>query len=252
MEKVKISAVSYLNSKPMIHGIMKDPIINNIDLSLDHPADCANKLMTREVDLGLIPVAILPRLKDSHIISDFCIGGNGPVHTVVIASNVPLHEIHTIYLDYQSRTSVMLCKIMCRFFWNIAPEFKPAYKGYHQEVIGGKTAAVVIGDRVFDIEGKYKFMIDLSDMWKKSTGEPFVFAAWVANRTIDPSLIEGLNRALKYGCTNLKETIDIYQPLFPKVNIAKYFEEEIVYDMSEEMHRGLDLFLQYIHKIENE
>ncbi|QZT39007.1 menaquinone biosynthesis protein [Halosquirtibacter xylanolyticus] len=252
MKKVKISAVSYLNSKPMVHGIMKDPIMNSIDLALDHPADCAKKLLQGDVDLGLVPVAILPKMKEYHIVSDYCIGGDGPVHTVVIASDVPLHEIQTIYLDYQSRTSVMLCQILCRFFWNITPEFKPAYEGYHQEVIGGTTAAVVIGDRVFDIEHKYKFMIDLSDMWKKSTGEPFVFAAWVANKPLDSSFVDELNNALKDGCTHLDETIEIYQPLFPKVDIAKYFEEEIVYDMTEDMHRGLDLFLQYVHKIESE
>lgn len=252
MKKVKISAVSYLNSKPMIHGIMQDKIINEIDLSLDHPADCAKKLLNSEVDLGLVPVAILPKMKDYHIVSDYCIGGDGPVHTVVLVSQVPLHEIDTIYLDYQSRTSVMLCQVLCRYFWNISPEFKPGYEGYHQEVIQGNSAAVVIGDRVFEIENQYKYIIDLSEMWKKATGETFVFAAWIANKQLDENFVSTFNRALKEGCDNIDATVGIYQPLFPKVDIKKYLEEEISYDLDDSKRRGLELFLNFVTKIEHE
>ncbi|QZE14469.1 menaquinone biosynthesis protein [Halosquirtibacter laminarini] len=252
MKKVKISAVSYLNSKPMIHGITKDSVMEQVDLALDHPSDCAKKLLDGTVDLGLVPVAILSQLKEYHIVSDFCIGGDGPVHTVVVASDVPLHEIETIYLDYQSRTSVMLCRILCKYFWNISPEFKKGYDGYHKEVIGGTTAAVVIGDRVFDIEHNHKYMIDLSDMWRKSTGEPFVFAAWVANKPLETEFVNSFNTALAKGCDDIKETVDIYQPLFAGVDITNYLENEICYDLTPSMKRGLELFLTYVNKIENE
>ena len=73
MEKVKITAVSYLNTKPLLYGLLQSEVAKQIDLSLDIPAVCAQKLLNQEADLGLVPVAIIPELDTPHIISDFCI-----------------------------------------------------------------------------------------------------------------------------------------------------------------------------------
>ena len=105
---LKISAVSYLNTVPFIHGLKQSDLIHNIDLQLDYPSICADKLINRTVDLALVPVVVIPKLKDSHIISDYCIGADGAVDTVCLYSDVPITEIESIALDYQSRTSVAL------------------------------------------------------------------------------------------------------------------------------------------------
>ena len=81
-QPLKISAVSYLNTKPFLYGLFQSGMEDSIDLSLDIPSECARKLVAGEVDLGLIPVAVIPQLKTPHIISDYCIGTEGAVKTV--------------------------------------------------------------------------------------------------------------------------------------------------------------------------
>ena len=92
MDKVKISVVSYLNSKPFIMGLLKSNLADRIDLQLDIPAVCAQKLLEGKVDLGLIPVAVLPLLKEKYIISNYCIGAAGKVASVMLYSDVPLKQ----------------------------------------------------------------------------------------------------------------------------------------------------------------
>ena len=103
MEKIKVSAVSYLNTLPFLNGINNSKVVDLMNLSLDIPSDCAMKLLNEEVDLGLVPIAILPQLKDYHIVSDYCIGAEGDVDSVALFSDVPLNEIENVYLDYQSK-----------------------------------------------------------------------------------------------------------------------------------------------------
>ena len=109
---VKITAVSYLNTIPFIYGLQQSDLIDIIDLSLDYPAVCAEKLINNEVDLALAPIVAIPSLKKSFVISDYCIGANGVVETVCLYSNVTIHNVQSISLDYQSRTSVALLKIL--------------------------------------------------------------------------------------------------------------------------------------------
>ena len=112
MVKYKVSAVSYLNTIPFIYGLKNSPIFDQIELSLDYPALCADKLLNNQVDIGLIPVATIPKIKNAQIISDYCIGSDGKVDTVCLYSNVPILEIESIALDYQSRTSIELLKLL--------------------------------------------------------------------------------------------------------------------------------------------
>src|SRR4051812_36736309 len=123
MDKIKISIVSYLNSKPFVYGIEHSDLLNEIDLQQDIPSVCAQKLIDGKVDIGLIPVAVLPLLKEKYIISDYCIGAVGKVASVMLYSDVPLDRISSVLLDYQSRTSVTLVKVLAKNFWKISPEW---------------------------------------------------------------------------------------------------------------------------------
>ena len=114
MVNYKVSAVSYLNTIPFIHGIKSSNISDFIDLQLDYPSVCAQKLINNEVDIALVPVVVLKDNPQFNIISDYCIGSNGKVDTVCLYSDVPLKEIKEIYLDYQSRTSIELLKVLCK------------------------------------------------------------------------------------------------------------------------------------------
>ena len=115
-----------------------------IDLVIDYPANIAAQLIKNEIDIGLIPVAVLPQLKEYYIISDFCIAADGAVASVCMFSDVPLNEIKTILLDYQSRTSVALLKVLLKEHWKISPALVQASEGYEND-ISGNTAGLVIG-----------------------------------------------------------------------------------------------------------
>ena len=154
MVKYKVSAVEYLNTIPFIYGINNSEISNQIELLLDFPSECARKLSKNEVDIALVPVAILKKNPEFKIVSDFCIGSNGKVDTVCLYSETPLEEIEKIYLDYQSRTSVELLRILCREHWKVSPKFKNSEKGFENK-IEGRTAALIIGDRAFSANKKY-------------------------------------------------------------------------------------------------
>ncbi|MBA3972463.1 MAG: menaquinone biosynthesis protein, partial [Bacteroidetes bacterium] len=177
MQKIKISVVSYLNSKPFIYGLKHSSLMDQIDLELDIPAVCAQKLKERKVDIGLVPIAILPELTEKYIISDYCIGAVGKVASVMLYSDVPLEEIKFVLLDYQSRTSVALVKVLAKKFWKIKPEWINAGVDYENK-ISGSMAAVIIGDRTFGLNDKYRYAYDLAEEWQKFTGLPFVFACW--------------------------------------------------------------------------
>jgi chorismate dehydratase len=245
MQKVRISAVSYLNTKPFLYGIQNSSFLDGFDVELqtDIPSVCAEKLLNGEADLGLIPVAVIPSLKEYHIISDYCIGADGPVETVMLYSQSPLQEIEQVLLDYQSRTSVMLAKLLAREFWKISPEFIPAYKGY-ELAIKGKMAAVVIGDRTFNLNGKFEYEYDLSLEWQKYTGLPFVFALWVANKPLTEEFKAAFNSALAFGINEIDEVARICSQ--PGIDLIKYFRKSISYDLVNSKLEALNLFLRMI------
>jgi len=251
MQKIKISVVSYLNSKPFIHGLAKSEISDGIDLQLDIPAVCAQKLIEGRVDVGLIPVAVIPLLKEHYIISDYCIGAVGKVSSVMLYSEVPLQEIKGVLLDYQSRTSVTLVRVLAKNFWKINPQWLKAEADYEKS-IKGTTAAVIIGDRTFGLEGKYKYTYDLSEEWQKFTRLPFVFACWVSNKKLSENFIALFNKALKNGLDDRPALIKELQSSGNfKTDIEHYLTQSINYDLDKPKKEALELFLSYLSKLDN-
>jgi chorismate dehydratase len=246
MDKIRISAVSYLNSKPFIYGLENSSLISEIDLQLDIPSTCAQKLIDKKVDIGLIPVAVIPKLKEHYIISDYCIGAIGKVGSVMLYSRVPLKEIRKVLLDYQSRTSVTLVKVLAEHFWKINPEWIAAEKDF-EDNIREDTAAVIIGDRTFGLEGKYDHSYDLAEEWQKFTGLPFVFACWVSNRQLPASFLNSFNAALKMGLDQKEIVIEnlVSQGSY-NTDISLYLNKSISYELDNEKKKALELFLSYI------
>ena len=247
LHKIKISAVSYQNTIPFLYGIEKSDFIDrNTCVSLDIPSECANKLLNNEADIGLVPVAVLNNLIDYEIISDYCIGSEGAVKSVLLLSDVPLQEIEKVYLDYQSRSSVNLMLVLAREFWKINPFFKHAKPGF-EEKIGKKHAGVVIGDRSFLLKNKFKYVYDLAEEWTKYTGFPFVFACWVANKKMDKNFISEFNNALKFGLEHIDDAIKNHSNhIISDLALADYLKNDISFQLDENKRKGLKLFLDYI------
>ncbi|MBL4586457.1 MAG: menaquinone biosynthesis protein [Flavobacteriales bacterium] len=246
-DRIKVSAVSYVNSYPFIFGLKNHAIADSIDLQLDNPADCAQKLLSGKVDLGLVPVAIIPELKNAHIITDKCIGADGAVETVCLFSDVALEEIETVLLDHQSRTSVQLVKILAEKHWNIKPKWVDADADF-MDHIGGKTAGVVIGDRAFKLKDRFAFEKDLAAEWKSLTGLPFVFACWVSNRVLDDEFISAFSEALELGLSRKEQAIsEMASENTEQLN--RYVSEVISYRLDDEKRQAMKLFLAWLSSV---
>ena len=243
---MKVCSVSYLNSIPFVYGLENSPL--NIELSTAIPSLCAKKLIEGSVDLALVPVAIIPELTYSKIISPFCISATGVVETVCLFSQCPINEIDTILLDYHSRTSNQLIQLLSKKYWNISPKFiQPDTEFVHQ--IKDHTAGLIIGDRAYQYRSDFPYTYDLSQEWQKYTGLPFVFACWVANSPIDMYFEQQFTEALQFGISNLNQAIKEKEHQFiTSIDKRRYLTEVIDYHFDREKKQSLDLFLKKIQK----
>lgn len=244
---IRISAVSYLNTKPFLHGLALSPV-NDISLQLDIPSECARKLLENEVDLGLVPVAVIPLLKEAHILPGYCIGADGPVESVKLYSQVPLNEIKTILLDYQSRTSVTLARVLAKEYWKISPEWKKAGAGFESEV-SGTTAAVIIGDRTFTLNGTFNYEFDLSGEWKKLTGLPFVFACWVSNKVLNDPFKSSFAKAMEAGLQDIGTVIKEESPKYLPFNVENYLLNSLNLRLDKRGEAAIALFLEKMKQL---
>jgi chorismate dehydratase len=246
-QKIRVGAVNYLNTKPLLFGMDQPPIAGLIQLSTNYPSAVAQQLLHQTIDIGLVPVSIIPQMPHYYIDTDYCIGANGPVASVCLFSQVPIAQIETVLLDYQSRTSVLLVQILLRHFWKQKVKLVQAKPGFEQH-IAGTTAAVVIGDRAMQIRSQYDFVFDLAEAWKKFSGLPFVFATWVANKPLPASFYTAFNQANHFGLQHLQQVVA--QNPFEAYNLHHYFTQNISYQLTEPMRAGLQLFLKYVRQME--
>ena len=244
MEKIRIFAVSYTNTKPFIYGIQHTSIIDQIDLSLDIPSDCAQKLIDDKVDIGLIPVAAALNLPEWHIVSDYCIGANGAVNSVFIFSNCDIHEVKTIQLDPQSRSSNNLAKVLMKHFWKVELQQVVNAPDYAQSA-DPHTAFVQIGDRTFGKKQQFKYVYDLAEEWQKMTGLPFMFAAWISNKPISQEFADQFNVSLKYGLDQRPELLKEL-PRRDDFDLDDYLMHKLDFNLTEDKKKALYLFLDYI------
>lgn len=244
MKKIKVGAVSYLNTKPLLYGIRRSTeLMEMIELVEDYPAKIAAMLVDGTIDVGLAPVAVIPRLKEHHLASDFCIGANGDVASVCLFSEVPIDKIERVLLDYQSRTSVNLCKVLLKHYWKINPVIEEAKENYISE-IKGTTAGVVIGDRALNQRKVSPYIYDLAGSWKAMTGLPFVFATWIANKELPPVFTVLFNKANGLGLTHLDEVIA--ENPYPVYDLKKYYTTNISYILNDQKLKGMERFLEYL------
>jgi chorismate dehydratase len=248
---LNVSIVSYLNTAPFMYGLEHMGLMNHeeIRISKDYPAECARKLIESEVDLGLIPVAVLPQLPQYRIHGNTCIGADGAVDSVVLLSEVPLEEITEIVLDYQSRTSVQLCRILARELWKISPVFIPVGEDTMRNVSKSR-AAVLIGDRVFDYAPGFPYVYDLSSEWKRLTGMPFVFAVWASVNALDLKALAEFEQALQHGLSHLDQAIEQAKNTYPgHYDVENYLRNRISYTLDAEKRKGLETFLNLAGKL---
>lgn len=238
--KIRIGAVSYLNTKPLVYGLEKGLMREEVELVYDYPGKIAQALLDDTIDVGLVPVTVIPQLKEHHIVADYCIAADGPVASVCLFSEVPLEEITTVLLDYQSRTSVLLVQYLLKEYWQKEVVFIQAGADFIQQ-INATTAAVVIGDRAFKQRKISPYIYDLAEAWKLHTGLPFVFAAWVSNKPLPAHFTQAFNEANEYGLQRLGEVVAANP--YQEFDLEQYYTRYVQYRLDETKRRGLQKFL---------
>jgi chorismate dehydratase len=197
---LRIGCVSYLNAKPLIHGLDQQP---DLDVQLEVPARLLDGLQSGRLDIALLPVIDYQRLPDLRIVPSGGIGCDGPTLTVRIFSPVPIEKISTLACDSESHTSVALARIILAERYHITPALlDPA--------AAAGAATLLIGDKVVtQAPTDMPFQLDLGSAWKQLTGMPFVFAVWIARAGIDlGDLPQRLDRARRAGLADLKTIVD--------------------------------------------
>ena len=240
MFRGRIAAVSYLNTVPFIYGIEHAEDLR-ATLLLSPPSGCAEAFNAGDADMALIPVGALPTVKNARIVTPFCIGARGSVRTVVLMSDCMVHGIRRIWLDGHSMTSALLTRILCERQWYIRPEF---CRMDDYSVIDNREpgdAFLLIGDKVFDYEDRFKNRLDLAESWRWLNDLPFVFAVWVARDTVPDETVRSLETALEYGTRHIREAIDRYG-YSGKKYAYDYLTRNIDYVFDDQKHKALSLY----------
>ena len=246
LSKISVGAVSYLNTKPLIYGLRNHPVYDEIILIEDYPSRVAQMLLDGTIDVGLIPVAATLKMSQWHIVGTHCIGASGPVASVCLFSELPIENIETVFLDYQSRTSVNLARILLREYWKKDVRFIDAKGEDFRGKITGTAAGVVIGDRALEQRAHSPYIYDLAEAWIDHTGLPFVFAAWIAARPLPEQFCRAFDEANALGLRQL-DTVIAAHP-YPAYDLHKYYTGNIDYLLDDDKKKGLHLFLEKLKK----
>jgi len=250
-EKIRISAVNFANTYPFMYGLTETGFDRKVILTTDNPADCAANLKSGKVDIGLIPVAALPSLKESYIITDFCLGAYGKVRTVMLLSNCPFDKIKRINLDFRSQSSVNLAKILAKNYWKREFSWFNTDDGFDFINIQNDEANVLIGDRCFEYESRFRNRIDLAEEWFKFTGLPFAFACWTSNRKLDDEFLKEFNDALATGVRNIPAVVEKYGKTgtIRGEDLRIYLTENMNFDLNDDKRKAIKLYLEFLKNL---
>jgi chorismate dehydratase len=201
---VRIGAVNYLNTKPLIHDL--PTLAPDAQLILDVPSRLADLLADGKLDVALIPVIEYFRSGSYAVVPNIAIASRGPVLSVTLFSRVPWMEIRSVALDVGSRTSAALCQILLRKRYGVSAEMRPLPLESTAEE-SAADAVLLIGDRAMHacLPG-FAHAFDLGQEWFDWTGLPFVYAVWAVRAGADLGLVEeALAEAKRRGCMHIGE-----------------------------------------------
>ncbi|MBZ5515425.1 MAG: menaquinone biosynthesis protein [Acidobacteriia bacterium] len=242
----KVSVVQYLNSVPLIWGMVRGEQQGRYDLAYTIPAACADAVHQGKADIGIVPSIEYQRIERAQILSGLSIASKSEAKSVLLLSNVPIEKVKTIAVDNSSRTSAALVRILMRKFYSrfitVAPSLpKPA------DMLKRADAALVIGDPALTFNGQVACVYDLAAEWRKFTGLPFVFALWVGRESARLARFrKDFEDSRSFGLAHVDEIAVEYaaklhlQPAAVKV----YLTENIDYSLDEENRKGLRLFFK--------
>jgi chorismate dehydratase len=204
------------------------------ELVFGPPSTCARLFAEGRVDISLCPVGALGGVGTYKRWSDYCIGADGPVRTVVLFSQVPLEAIRRVRLDDHSRTSNQLLAILAARYW------KTDWAFYTDKDDPLPESALMIGDKVFAAESHYPFKYDLAEAWTHLTGLPMVFAVWIARPDVPDALLAELNMTFQAGLDWINDS-----PSALTAAQLDYIRYSIAYSFGERQQAAMELYLRW-------
>ena len=246
MSALRIGAVAYLNAKPLVYRL--EERTSRFSIRFDVPAKCAALLHERQIDIGLIPSIEYLHRSDYRIVPDIAIASDGPVASVALFSTRPIAAVRTIAVDSSSRTSVVLLRILCAQWFDIAPNLITLAPDL-ADMVRRCDAALVIGDPALVAEHESLGLdkIDLGEEWKAMTGLPFVYAFWTGAPGVVSRDDVALLQAARDAGVEQTETIGMeYYKADPERGrlAAAYLRDNIKYRLGERECDGLRTFFK--------
>jgi chorismate dehydratase len=244
--RVRLGAVSYLNTRPLIYGLEQSP---RFDIRFDVPSRCAELLHAGGIDVGLIPSIEYLRGDAYRIVPGLSLASRGAVASVALYTSKPIGDVRSIALDTSSRTSVALVAILCTRLFRIAPRTVPHAPDL-QPMPAGCDAALLIGDNALFLDHRAAGLtkIDLGEEWLRLTGLPFVYAFWAGRAgALSQSDVETLQRARDAGVRSPEEVARRMYPddAFRQDVAVRYLRDNMRYDLGRDERAGLTLFYRY-------
>lgn len=241
---LKISVVQYLNTVPLVWGMLKGNQRDKFEMSFTTPAGCADAVRRKQAEVGIIPSIEYQRLERAQIIPGISVASKGEVKSVLLLSKAPIEKVQTVAVDNSSRTSAALLRILMRKFYARFIQVTASAPN-PEAMLERADAALVIGDPALTYTGPAPHRYDLAAEWKKFTGLPFVFALWVGYEGSKlAKLSKDFEASRDYGLSHLDEIAAAYAPkLKMEVEGVKvYLARNIDYSLDEENREGLRLF----------
>src|SRR6266436_1329992 len=256
MRRLHISAISYLNTAPLMWDFEHSEAGRAFDISYTLPSSCARVLKAGTADIGIIPAAAYAQVPGLMVLPGVAIASRRPVRSILLVSRVPIDQIRTVALDTSSMTSIALTRILFDKWLGGGRTFVPMEPNI-EKMLAAHDAALVIGDPALQIDRSRYLTLDLAEEWIRHTGKPFVFAFWAvrqdALQEAPPELVTIFQQSRDHGLE--PASLDqIAREWAPRLGLAEsevrsYLTENIYYHLDAPCLEGLQLFYRYAAEI---
>jgi chorismate dehydratase len=249
----KVCAVSYLNTVPLVWGLLHGEQRRKYDVSFALPSECADRLADGRADIGIVPVVEAARLGLT-VIPGAGIASNGPVRSILLISKVPFEGIRTLAADTSSRTSVQLARVILAHRYDTEPVLIP-HPPELSRMLEVADAALIIGDPALAIDPSalpWRWL-DLGDEWKRITGLPMVFAVWAARPGVPETSYSSADfiESVRFGMANLDRIVDQEHEKrgMPAELVRDYLTRNVIFDFGDNERMGMRRFLTLVSEL---
>lgn len=258
MRRLRISAISYLNTAPLMWDFEHGEAGRHFEISYTLPSACARALVEGTADIGIIPAAAYTQIPGLQVLPDVAIASRRAVRSILLVSNKPVEDIRTVALDTSSMTSVALTKVIFEKWLGGGRAFTPMAPDV-EHMLAQCDAALVIGDPALKIDRLRYRTLDLAEEWIRYTGKPFVFAFWAvrgealaeADPSLDLATIFSESRDHGLEPASLDRISREWAPRLglTEMDVRSYLTENIHYQLDPGCLEGLQLFYLYAAEI---